>query len=321
MFDAQFDPRLGAPQAFAGLQDAIEKYKENMRVGAYNDTMVEHAARLRRPDGRPYVSPEDLVKYYQLSGPRKTGFAAGVNASMMDDFKRQQAANAQYFQEAQVDNIHSELAARVQAMGQAQSAQTFVPRTYQVQTPNGSPQTVVQMQQGGAWQPLQPLNLDDPSRLRPQPLTDSTGRSIPGKWIIPMTGRVIEQEDGKRDSYSELDKQIHARTGASLGDWSNALNKRIDDKTGEFVADFPQKQAFNPATGRVEMVKGETRRMPGALYNHFRSRVDALDNPGAAGQPTASTDDQVKQQALQWARSNPQDPRAALILKRLGVPN
>lgn len=57
--------------------------------------------------------------------------------------------------------------------------------------------------------------------------------------------------------------------------------------------------------------------MPYAAYQAKTGQSDGVAPPGASGgPPTMSSQDQ---QALEWAKSNPDDPRAAAILQKLGL--
>jgi hypothetical protein len=130
---------------------------------------------------------------------------------------------------------------------------------------------------------------NDPARLTAHPLLTSTGETIPGTFIVPKTGRVVETGRDKNtargsDAYADLEKKVKAATGASLGEWRNSTNHRLEG--GNFVADFPGEQILD-AEGNPIASKGQTRRIPEALYQQLHSEVAALDNAGQM-QPAAN---------------------------------
>ncbi len=111
------------------------------------------------------------------------------------------------------------------------------------------------------------------------PLDPRKARSV----YTNTSGSVVpfdSKPDAEKPPYATLDKEVEAATGGSIADWRNSLKQRVEGN--DFVADFPDKQIMDPATGKSTMVKGRTRKVPLPLYQQLLGKVSALDNAGSA---------------------------------------
>jgi hypothetical protein len=68
----------------SAVQDVQSKIDEQRKMEAYNDEVVKHALNSGQ------IALEDYAKYRDMSRTGKTGFAAGLAANFMEDFRKEQ---------------------------------------------------------------------------------------------------------------------------------------------------------------------------------------------------------------------------------------
>jgi hypothetical protein len=127
------------------------------------------------------------------------------------------------------------------------------------------------------------------------------------------------------DHYSGLVKKgdfadVEAISGKKWSDWNqlaeNDLAHIRTDDSGNIVGDFRtgKDKEGNPTY--------ERRSMPVEMFKQARERYQKSQGLPEKEAPSAETAPRLTekdQQALEWARSHPDDPRAAAILKKLGL--
>ena len=91
-------------QAFSNLgssiTDTFKKIEDQQKVDAYNDLLVQHAYE------KGQLTPEEVAQYNDMSPTRKTGFAAGLAANTVADWKRQQMAlDAEKLKQVQAETL------------------------------------------------------------------------------------------------------------------------------------------------------------------------------------------------------------------------
>lgn len=125
----------------------------------------------------------------------------------------------------------------------------------------------------------------DPSQIDPY-IDPTTGEPLPNMGIVRKTGSVVKT-GAADDSIQKLDKDVHAITGARLGDWTNATKKELS-KDGKFLtAEIPGKADI---FGKQQPSK--TVKLPVSQYQQFINRYNNLAGAGGTGpltpDPTAS---------------------------------
>ena len=114
------------------------------------------------------------------------------------------------------------------------------------------------------------------------------------------------------------DMREASKTGGALGNVSNEEGRRLEksivgglDRT-QNIADV--QQGINDLIDEIRTSKSRVREAYDATYEYRTQRGAGGGSPAAAKQMSPQD-----KQALDWANSNPKDPRAAQIKARLGV--
>lgn len=142
-------------------------------------------------------------------------------------------------------------------------------------------------------------------------ITTADGRVIPGHYTIG--NQVItdqsEVQAAAADNWKKFNTDVKAATGATYGEWSNAINKKLDPLTGDFVAEFPAQQLPDPQNpGKTINVPGTTRRISGDLYQQLMQRGHALEAGGAAPLQTPGGTGSVPSAAPAGGKVKVKDP-------------
>jgi len=155
----------------------------------------------------------------------------------------------------------------------------------------------------------------DLERLRDHPgLSQITGIAagrLPGITADGRAAQALYDKVVAKGGFQALqDMRDASKTGGALGNVSNQEGKQL---TASFAAidrkqDAPDvKEAINQAIGSIEGAKVRMQEAYDSTYSYKGDKA-----------PAAPSLSPIDQQALQWANSNPTDPRAAAIKQRLG---
>jgi len=129
---------------------------------------------------------------------------------------------------------------------------------------------------------------------QPQPMIAPDGTVIAGRYYVPGSRSVIDtnpsrtQNPAVADSFVNLSRDLKARTGADLGEWQQATNKK--EEGGDFVADFPKRSYIDETSGKTMSIGGTTRRIPMSTYQQFLGRVNAIDGGVGSAAPNPGVD-------------------------------
>jgi len=80
-----------------GISKGLQGWQEQNKMDAYNDTIVQHAF------AQGQIGLEDLTKYRQMSHTQKTGFAGGIAANFLEDYKQEQLKSLKAQRQAQAE--------------------------------------------------------------------------------------------------------------------------------------------------------------------------------------------------------------------------
>ena len=101
-----------------------------------------------------------------------------------------------------------------------------------------------------------------------------------------------------------------SKTGAGVGNVSNKEGERFEN----LKASLDRKQSLNDMIAALTRLKNQSEFTKQSIKDAFDETYSYRDTSGADRQMTGED-----KAALDWANSNPKDPRAAQIKKRLGV--
>lgn len=252
---ATFDATIGAQGGNAiasAISAAFQRERVRQEQGGNLDMIVQHGR------DRGLVSDEEWNRY-QSAPPRsetRIGIGNGVAVNMGTDLARQKAQSEMDFRVAESN--------RQNAMAQRQLG-------------------------------LMQLSADQAAREgTPQPLQLPDGSVIPGRYYVPGARAVIDtnpertQKPVAADSFVTLARDLKARTGADLGEWEHAMNKRTEGN--DFVADFPKRSYIDETTGKTMSIGGTTRRIPTSTYQQFMGRVNAIEGGAGSAAPNPGVD-------------------------------
>jgi hypothetical protein len=155
-----------------GIADAMQKFDENRRLESYNDTVVQHALNAGQ------ITHEDFDKYRGMSRTQKTGFAAGIAANFLQDYKQEQLASSR-----------EQRLATAEERRQRAAALSWTPDEAAREAARWTNNELIQVGPG-RFQPV-PYGETAGAEGEPQvrPLTDpSTGKAIPGFGIVTKPG-------------------------------------------------------------------------------------------------------------------------------------
>jgi hypothetical protein len=183
--EAQFNAGLGlvgAQNIAADIAEAQKRYREDQRLGSYNDSIVKHAYH------NGLISLEEVNDYNSAAGNKKTGIAAGLMAGMMDDAARQKQRDAEQMQAAQIEHLNAQAFLANQQANEA--SVPFQPGIVNVPGgPDGKSVPFAITSKHSA----QPLHGGDSGSDETiiDPLIDpSTKQPVPGMGVVRKTGQV-----------------------------------------------------------------------------------------------------------------------------------
>ena len=101
-----------------------------------------------------------------------------------------------------------------------------------------------------------------------------------------------------------------SKTGAGVGNVSNKEGERFEN----LKASLDRKQSLNDMIAALTRLKNQSEFTKQSIKDAFDETYSYRYTSGADRQMTGED-----KAALDWANSNPKDPRAAQIKKRLGV--
>jgi hypothetical protein len=201
--EAQFNAGLGlvgVQNVAQEIAEARKRYDENQKLGAYNDSLVRHAYQTGQ------ISLDELNDYQQAAGNKKTGIAAGLAASMLDNHNREKERQQQAYQNAQIEHLNAEAAYNNAHAAALQTPETpFAPSIVPLKGPNGEDYPVLMTSPHSAAPLRGPEGADGP--IANDPVLDPTGKPIPGVLNNRKTGQYFYYNTGGAPVPVERDPQ------------------------------------------------------------------------------------------------------------------
>lgn len=156
------------------------------------------------------------------------------------------------------------------------------------------------------------------------PLEKFAGQFIPGS-VTDMRKRIDSFKSTLKSAGLELMRQGGAIGQMTVQEWPIVEQMIASIDAG--MTENEARKTFNDIMNRFQRIKDrakdvyETEYSDSQFYKPIRSLTGASTGGGAGGgtATTSRTLSSQDQQALNWANSNPTDPRAAQIKQRLGV--
>lgn len=270
-----------------GLQTGIEEARKRQMEqemlqaqDAKNQVILNHAATLQRPDGTPYLTPDDMLAYQKGSLKQRQGIAEGVAANIATDTAMQ---NQQLM--SQVHQANALQSRGAGAYDYARANQITNPPTAPPLTvatlPTGTGKSTVSVLTGGG--------LKEPQQIKPDggvdnidvlPLTDpNTKQPVPGFGIISKTGAVVNTQTGVPDLVLDPSKNFYFN--AHTREW-----KPVSAQTA-MMMDMGNTNA--PTTPQVGIFDAIKQRVASAIAPAQAAPAAPAPTPGAVPTTNAAT--------------------------------
>ena len=261
-----------------------------------------------------YGSPDKVLAALQSSADKATANQARIDAAKIAadariDAAREAGANRLQIAQMQADS-RRDIAMMQQAFKESQLNQPINPKDLQKREA-AYPQATSALK---GFEEKADSFVKDIEKLRDHPgLSEITGIAagrLPGLTANGRAAQALYDKIVAKGGFQALqDLRDASKTGGALGNVSNQEGKQL---TASFAAiDRRQdakdvQEALNQAIGDIQGSKTRLKEAYDMTYSY------------KAEQPKKSLS-AIDQQALDWANSNPKDPRSAQIKQRLGV--
>ena len=261
-----------------------------------------------------YGSPDKVLAALQSSADKATANQAKIDAAKIAaeariDAAREAGANRLQIAQMQTD-ARRDIAMMQQAFKESQMNQPINPKDLQKREA-AYPQATSALK---GFEEKADSFVKDIEKLRDHPgLSEITGIAagrLPGLTANGRAAQALYDKIVAKGGFQALqDLRDASKTGGALGNVSNQEGKQL---TASFAAiDRRQdakdvQEALNQAIGDIQGSKTRLKEAYDMTYSY------------KAEQPKKSLS-AIDQQALDWANSNPKDPRSAQIKQRLGV--
>jgi len=261
-----------------------------------------------------YGSPDKVLASLQGAADKQMANQGRIEAARIAAEARIDAAResgATRLQIAQMqDAARRDLAQMAQSFKQAQSEQLLTPKELQKREA-AYPQATSAL---NSFETKADSFVKDIEKLRDSPgLSEITGIAagrLPGITANGRAAQALYDKIVAKGGFQALqDLRDASKTGGALGNVSNQEGKQL---TASFAA-IDRRQDANDVKAALDQAIGDIQGSKTRLKEAYDMTYSYK-----AEQPKSSLSAQ-DQQALNWANSNPKDPRAAQIKNRLGV--